>query len=297
MHKSPDMPAVSVPFGDKKKRPMTAQRGIAPILIWVAVTITGCQAPMPMNPTFSITVSQAKAALREMGKSPKPLTRPVVILAGYLDPGFASGHTAKQLRLATGSDHVISMSFSGYKTFDACRARVIEQVDGAFPSEDPAWTAEVDVVGISMGGLIARYAAMPDDDRPASQRRLRIARLFTISTPHQGANMASLPTWSRRQLDMRKGSAFLGRLADAWADAGYELYPYVRLRDTMVGPVNTAPLGQTPWWVPNRPFELAHMWSFGDPRILADIARRLRDEQPFAAHRPAPLPGTVDRQP
>ena len=84
---------------------------------------------------------------------------------------------------------------------------------------------EVDVVAISMGGLIARYAAMP---LPDDSRQLRIRRLFTISTPHRGAKLAALPTFDQRQIDMRPGSAFLASLDDALADADYDLLPYVR---------------------------------------------------------------------
>jgi hypothetical protein len=70
----------------------------------------------------------------------------------------------------------------------------------------------------------------------------------------------------------------------------YELVPYVRLGDSIVGPEHAAPEGQTPWWVPLPAAETAHIGAFGDARILADIARRLRDERPLTEDPPAPLP-------
>ena len=102
--------------------------------------------------------------------------------------------------------------------------------------------------------------------------------------------MATLPTLSRRQIDMRRGSEFIRRLQEGLKDADYEILPYVRIGDAMVGCANTAPPGQKPWWVPNKPFQPAHMFAFSDERILADIARRLRDETPLTIHPAASLP-------
>jgi hypothetical protein len=41
--------------------------------------------------------------------------------------------------------------------------------------------------------------------------------------------------------------------------------------------------------------EDAHHLAFSDPRIVADIARRLRAEKPFAADPAEPLPGRAVR--
>jgi hypothetical protein len=122
-----------------------------------------------------------------------------------------------------------------------------------------------------------------------------MARLFTISTPHRGADLADLPAlFGRLQLDMRERSDFLARLNrrnDAGTEQGrYELVPYTRLGDGVVGSHNTAPPGHTPLWVPNLPLEPSHLAGFTDPRIVADIARRLRGEPPLATGPPAPLP-------
>jgi len=210
---------------------------------------------------------------------------------------------------------VISVSFFFCGSFDGCRKRVIDAVEKAFPSDDPEWTTEVDVVAVSMGGLVARYAAapprapkatttnaasQPTTDR-APARRLRIARLFTISSPHRGAALAFLPTFNQLQIDMRAGSKFLQRLdafdelvepgsAQTRPSDSYELIPYVRLDDMIVGERNAAPAGWTPWWVPAEPFQDSHIFAMADPRIVADIARRLRGEPPLTTDPPAPLP-------
>ncbi len=257
----------------------------------VAAVLMGCAGMGAENPSFDVSVSEACEALREMETEPARLERPVVVLAGLFDPGVASWNLARQLRNLTGDDRVISVAFAGAWSFDACRERAIASVEEAFPSEEPAWTTEVDVVGISMGGLVARYAAMEseDQDEPVG-RRLRINRLFTISTPHQGAALAAAPTLDARQRAMRKDSDFLKELNDRYEDTMYHLYPYVRLGDRMVGVENAAPPGEVPWWVPARFLQPDHLTASVDPRIVADIARRLRGESPFTSEPREPLP-------
>jgi hypothetical protein len=152
---------------------------------------------------------------------------------------------------------------------------------------------EVDVIAFSMGGIIARYAAS-DGYATAHGRRLRIVRLFTVASPHTGATLADLPTLDARVRDMREGSPFLLRLnseesTTAPAQQRYELYTYVRLEDGVVGEQHAAPPGVTPWWVPSG-FTLSHILGGHDKRILADILRRLRNEEPFSTLPASPLP-------
>jgi hypothetical protein len=279
-----------------------------------ALSAMGCATHTP-NPSFNVSNDDAREALREMSHDAKPLPRPLVILGGLDDPGIAAMVLEDDIRELTGDDpRVIGVSFFFCGSFDGCRKRVIDAVDKAFPSDDPVWTTEVDVVAVSMGGLVARYAAAPPKMKPASPdatsqpttdrsptRRLRIARLFTISSPHRGAALAFLPTFNQLQIDMRAGSKFLQRLdaCDELVEAGsaqtrpsdsYELIPYVRLDDMIVGEKNAAPEGWTPWWVPAVPLQDSHMFAIADPRIVADIARRLRGEPPLTTDPPAPLP-------
>lgn len=261
------------------------------VLLTVFLSAAGCSADIPANPSFALTYSDAKAALAQMRRDPKSLERPLIIAGGYQDPGLIAPGIANRFRKLTGgSDNIISVTyFSLVGTFDACSDRLIDVVQEQFPNDDPSVTTEVDVIGYSMGGLVARYAAQPRE----GERRLRINRLFTISTPHRGANLAGIPTADARQIDMRAGSAFLKQLDLQLPEADYELYTYSRLDDLIVGTENAAPLGANPWWVANPPFSLAHVEACKDPRILADIARRVRGETPFATSPAAPLPFDV----
>jgi pimeloyl-ACP methyl ester carboxylesterase len=178
------------------------------------------------------------------------------------------------------------VSFFTCPDLAACRDRLLRAVEQAFPGEDLTWTTEVDVVAQSMGGLVARYAALPPPD--GQGRRLRIARLFTISTPHRGARLACLPTLHPLHRSMRPDSPIVAALQAALPQARYELYPYVGYHDLIVGREHAAPQGQTAWWVDTGPPGLAHLGAMLDPRIQADIARRLRGEPPFTRTRSVP---------
>ena len=264
------------------------------LTILLCAALAGCSSGPP-NPSFPVTTRQARAILREMKADPKPLDRPVVVVAGLLDPGFNVSTLAGTLRKAATQADVTTVTFFGLntRTFDGCRDYLIDAVERAFGETGTKTTIEVDVIGFSMGGLVARHASRPREDG----KRLVIRRLFTICTPHRGARLAEIPTLDRRSIDMRSGSAFLDQLDGALADADFEMYSYTRLGDLIVGEENAAPPGETPWWVPTPPLSFAHLNAATDPRIMADITRRLRGEEPLATRPPAPFDGDAEAAP
>jgi hypothetical protein len=267
------------------------------LAILAPLLVGGCLGQRSVNPSFPLTASQARAAMREMHRSPRLLDRPVVVLGGFNEMSIGPNHLASEVRRVTGDRRVLAISFGFCEPLDSCRRRVIRNVDAAFPNEDPLWTREVDVIAISMGGVVARDAAAPP--RAPLGRRLNVARLFTISSPHRGASLATLPAMpfvGGVQTDLRPGSKFLRALAQRGEPRAYPVYPYVRLGDVLVGAENAAPYGQDPWWVATPPLEAAHLMAFCDDRIMADIARRLRGEAPFAKDPPEPLPGRRPKQ-
>src|SRR5438034_5555155 len=134
---------------------------ISGVAIVVVMLTAGCASlPKDTNPSFPLTVEQAREDLRRMANDPRPLRRPVVILGGFIDPGLGGWAIGGELRHYLPRDaKIISVSFLFCDSFDACRRRVIGAVDRAFPTDDPNQTVEVDVIGLSMGGLVGRYAA------------------------------------------------------------------------------------------------------------------------------------------
>ena len=223
-----------------------------------------------------------------MKRDRKPLQRPLVIIGGYFDVfNYNRNLTRNRLREAIEDRRIVLVSVAGEKSMAGLRKRLIAAVDKRFPTDDPNFTIEVDVVAHSMGGLISRYAAAPSDD-PSQPRRLKIVRLFTISTPHTGSDYARLGV-TRFQKDLAPGSAFIKSLDADYPDANYKLIPYVLLGDSFVGTAHTAPPGQSPYWLASSAL-FRHPTAMSDRRFLADIARRLRGETPLTISGPSPLP-------
>ena len=259
-------------------------RGFVTIIL--CAQLCGCASKQRSNPSFPLDDTSARTAIREMESCPKPLDRPLLILGGFSDPGINTGTMRSSCRKLFSDDRIVVANFAGTTSFEQCRARAIEAVERKFPSADPEQTVEVDVIGLSMGGLVARIAA--ETDAPG-QKRLRIARLFAVSSPFRGAKLARYPiVLTSMHRDMRQGSELLEALNDS--PAPYPVFAYTRLNDFIVGEELAAPAGQTAWWVDTPSLGIAHFGAMIDPRILADIARRLRAETPFASDPPSPLP-------
>jgi len=257
------------------------------LLLLTISILAGCASQRIVNPSFPITVKEAEAAIRKMRQNPRPLQRPVVVFGGRFDFGPSASYLAQQIKQGTGDERVDSSTFMFASGFDCARSSALKNVVEAFPEPGhPGKSMEIDAVGISMGGLIARAAAIPD----AKGRHLRIKRLFTIATPHRGAKMANFPVPNGLVKDMRHGSTFLKNLDTALKSTEYPIYPYVRLDDMVVGPANASPLNQAPWWVEDAPFQNGHISAHHDPRIIADILRHLRSEEPFSNQPATPLP-------
>ncbi len=242
-----------------------------------------------MNPAFPLTPDDARQAWQEMAQRQEHYERPVLVLGGIYDPGFASSSIARKLREFTPDDaEVIPVGYPGFGSFESHAAKAVDYLERRFPSSSETETVEVDVIGYSMGGLVARYAAMPTD---GGRKRLNIKRLFTISSPHRGARLAALPLFFDSRVPcMRCGSAFLSELDADLAQGRYELFCYARLGDLTVGARNTSPEGVDPYWVPNTPISMGHWSAAFDKRILLDIARRLRGEEPVAGPSATPIP-------
>jgi pimeloyl-ACP methyl ester carboxylesterase len=225
-------------------------------------------------------LAYARDDLARMRRTPVPVARPVVILNGYHAwEGLAASllhhlvrHTSRQPR----DFHHVSYMFMT----DTSRVRhyAIDQVASRFPLETP-----LDLVGISMGGLIARAASLP---APTDARCLNAQRIFTLATPHQGARLARVIRPDPASHDMRPGSDFLARLNAA--PPGH-VRCYTQTNDTIVGATNTAPPGMLPFWSTGTAL-MSHFTTSANPIFLSDIARHLRGEPPLLPPHAASVP-------
>ncbi len=251
----------------------------------LAVFATAGCATDPVNPSFPTKLEIAQDDLKRIEASPKPLERPLVVIGGFLDPGIASSWLKAEFSSLTGDRRIVAVELFDCGSLQECREKVVGSVEKAFPSPSPDVTEEVDVVGVSLGGLAARYASSP----AGQGKRLRIAHLFTISSPLRGAKLAEdLPMLIPFQAELRPGSREMTEL-NAW-QASYPTYSYICLGDDIIGDGNAAVAGKTPWWLSKAPMADVHGGAFYDARILADITRRLRHEPALASDPPAALP-------
>ncbi len=255
--------------------------------IVIASSHVGCISLEGPDPAFSVSIDESRSALKEIRDEPLALERPLVVSGGYLDPGTATSRVMERFKKLTSTPElIIGTPYFSVATMETARQRLVEKVEARFPSDDPVWTSEVDIIGISMGGLVARYAEM---DNGGEHKRLRINCLFTLSTPHRGARFAQFPWFDAKHQCMRKGSEFIQMMEQSAGEIEYELLTYVRLGDLVVGAENASPEGVPVRWIPNEVFGFSHLGVQNDPRLTLEIIRRLRGEEP-AAGEPAPLP-------
>ncbi len=246
------------------------------------------------NPDFPVSYAEADSDLARMRGAPVPLMRPLLIFSGYRAPWIPAERLAKKLRRITSTPGMIRTV--AYPQFGEIPRAVALALGAAKPDGDGS-TEPVDVIGISMGGLIGRAAAagaratgearmfddplIPTPKFEVPTRRLRVVNLFTLASPHQGAILAEVTTPDPAAEDMLRGSGFLRALDEALPTAEYTLTCYARIRDGWVGATRTAPPGYQPIWTSGLLWG-SHFSISDDPRIVADICRRLRGETPLA---------------
>ncbi|MDX9912128.1 MAG: hypothetical protein RBS39_09880 [Phycisphaerales bacterium] len=263
------------------------------------IALSGCIAVQTPNPAFPITTREAMREWETIKARHVELERPVLVLGGYRAiPSMARRLRVSLERGTSGRrEDFLSISYPWSTDIEAIAARVVESVaerwpgaivppDGAASDTQSDGTSEpmrIDVVGISMGGLVARQAARTDMGRPA----IRIATLYTLGTPHRGAILAEKITIDRAGRDMRAGSAFMASIDAALSHADFPIVPYAHLRDTWVGATRSAPAGQEPIWTGGTLF-LSHQALPDDVRILVDLSKRLRGEEPIGSPSPPP---------
>ena len=65
------------------------------ISTWILITFAcGCGAPRPANPSFDVSFSEARQAMRQMREQPTPLQRPLVIVEGRVSGTLYAANTA-----------------------------------------------------------------------------------------------------------------------------------------------------------------------------------------------------------
>src|SRR3954462_6208204 len=89
-------------------------------------TTAGCASkPKDGNPSFPVSIEQARKDLERIARDPRSPGRPIVILGGFADPGVGGVAVGSQLRRYLGPDaKIVCVSFTFCNSFESCRQRV-----------------------------------------------------------------------------------------------------------------------------------------------------------------------------
>ncbi|WP_017239654.1 lipase family alpha/beta hydrolase [Streptomyces sp. SS] len=213
-----------------------------------------------------------------------PGRRPVVLLHGFVDN--RSVFVLLRRALARhGRDHVESLNYSPL----TCDLRAAAEELGRRVEETCARTgqAEVDVVGHSLGGLVARYYVQ----RLGGDARVRT--LVMLGTPHSGTAVAPLADAHPLVRQMRPGSEVLRELAGPAPGCRTRFVSFWSDLDQVMVPVETARLDHPDLLVHNvRVSGIGHLALPVHPTVVAGVlealdaagpsAGRARQEEPDA---------------
>lgn len=228
------------------------------------------------NPDFHLEPRLLEEEFARMRADQRPLVRPVVILGGWHSPGVANWGLAARLTPSTSGrpEDFLSITYPSRLSLSSAAGAAFRTIEA-----QGLRSRDIDVIGISMGGILARALAA----NAFAFGDLKVRRVFTIASPHRGAKIAKVVVPDAAARDMRPGSRFLGTLNKH--EAGHELHCYGALRDWWIGARNTAPPGLNPYWIdvgPGLGRLCTHFAINHEKRVMADIARRLRAEDPIA---------------
>ncbi len=123
--------------------------------------MTGCAAPT--NPSFPISINQGRTALKQMAADPRPLPRPLILIGGFLDP-ISTDWMEAELRAISHDRRIVTVCIAGHLSFWGYRRELLEKIAPFLPPDENGRRPEADVVGFSLGGLVARYSAIPEND-------------------------------------------------------------------------------------------------------------------------------------
>lgn len=260
---------------------MRSARLISTLLL--ALVLSGCTTLTGPSQDNPLSKSELRTEIEQMQAEPVALERPVIVIDGWLAYGGASV-IKRELQDLTGGDGALFISYSYpliFSTLESNAHNVVKIVEERWPSNDPNWTSEVDVVGFSMGGLIARVAAEEPRKNKKPRKRLNVKRMFTVSSPHKGTGwwIAWLPVDQMSWAVGLYGGGYRNWLDEKLLEANYELFCYGQGNDWIVG--NNFEATGYPEIKARGLFFFSHINSYGNYRHLADIAARLRGEDPI----------------
>lgn len=208
---------------------------------------------------------QALSDLERYAATPKPLTRPVILLHGYQKaPEYWLPLVQQLQRCSTNADEMIHVP-----RLDNTSTRGIRELAAAVAPQLP--DGPVDLVGHSMGGLVALELD--------AMRGARAEHILTLASPFRGTWMARCGRWLRcagpgQLRDMTPRSAVIRRLQPLLRERCNRLHAWYLHGDPIV-PRGSALVPRARHWLYPAPAKahllIRHRRMCADVRIIRDI--------------------------
>ncbi|MGW0133302.1 esterase/lipase family protein [Streptomyces sp. NPDC003299] len=206
---------------------------------------------------------------------PAPAHPPVVLLHGFIDN--RSVFVLLRRNLAQhGRQRVESLNYSPL----TCDIRIAAELLGRHIEEicERTGSARVDIVGHSLGGLIARYYVQ----RLGGDHRVRT--LVTLGTPHSGTRVAPLANAHPIVRQMRPGSPVLEELAQPAPGCRTRFVSFWSDLDHLMDPLESACIDHPDLLAQNvQVTGIGHLALPVHPAVAAGIRQALDAELPGTA--------------
>ncbi|WP_223182459.1 MULTISPECIES: esterase/lipase family protein [unclassified Streptomyces] len=203
-----------------------------------------------------------------------PGRRPVILLHGFVDNRSVFVLLRRSLT-RHGRDHVESLNYSPLTCDLRAAAVLLSRRVEAIRSR--TGQSEVDIVGHSLGGLIARYYVQ------CLGGDTRVRTLVTLGTPHSGTVAVPLADAHPLVRQMRPGSEVLRELARPAPGCRTRFVSFWSDLDRMMTPVETARLDHPDLLAHNvRVSGIGHLALPVHPTVAAGILAALDADEPEA---------------
>ncbi|AJP03415.1 lipase [Streptomyces cyaneogriseus subsp. noncyanogenus] len=195
-----------------------------------ATDATGATAEMP-GAEGALGAPDATGEAPSAPRLPLPDRPPVVLLHGFIDNRSVFVLLRRSLA-QHGARQLVSLNYSPL----TCDIRIAAELLGRHVEElcDRTGSGRVDIVGHSLGGLIARYYVQ----RLGGDARVRT--LVTLGTPHAGTKVAPLADAHPIVRQMRPGSPVIEELAGPAPGCRTRFVSFWSDLDRLMDPLRTA---------------------------------------------------------
>ncbi|KAA0935495.1 lipase family alpha/beta hydrolase [Streptomyces apricus] len=237
--------------------------------------------PDPAGRAANSTASSAADGIADAARLPCPNRPPVVLLHGFIDNRSVFVLLRRSLA-QHGRQQIESLNYSPL----TCDIRTAAELLGRHIEEicERTGRQEVDIVGHSLGGLIARYYVQ----RLGGDVRVRT--LVTLGTPHAGTRVVPLANAHPIVRQMRPGSGVLRELCEPAPHCRTRFVSFWSDLDQLMVPLETACIAHPDLLVQNvRVSGIGHLALPVHPAVAAGIRQALDTEE--GTDRAAARPG------